>query len=201
MKLIVATHNAHKVKEFERILAPLGFEVLSQSSLGIEAEAEENAGTFEGNAFLKAKAVYDECGLATIADDSGLEVYALKNEPGVYSARYGGPGLDDAGRTRLLLQNMENISEEERGGRFVCAISYIDNSGKAYSFTGYCEGKIGHTPQGENGFGYDPVFLVGEKSFSELSPAEKDSVSHRGQALRKLAEFLGGKSEKPSSDI
>ena len=190
MKFVIATHNPHKVTEFERILAPLGIEVVSQTQEGIDIAVEETADSFEGNSFLKAKAVFDECGIPAIADDSGLEVYALGNTPGVYSARYGGPGLDDAGRTELLLQNMKDIPDEERGARFVCCITLVLQKDRVYSFRGVCEGKIGYVPKGKNGFGYDPVFLVGEKSFSELSPKEKDTISHRGKALRALEQKI-----------
>lgn len=190
MKLIIATHNEHKVKEFERILSPFGIEAVSQSREGIHAEAEETADTFEGNSFLKAKAVLAECGLPVIADDSGLAVDALGGAPGVYSARYGGPGLDDAGRVEKLLEALSDVPEEKRTARFVCCITLLTKSGRRYTFTGECEGKIGRKPCGENGFGYDPVFLVGEKSFAELSPSEKDEMSHRGKALRKLSDAL-----------
>ena len=190
MKLVIATHNLHKVKEFERILLPFGIETVSQADLGITIEAEETADSFEGNSFLKAKAVFDACRLPVIADDSGLEVYALGNKPGVYSARYGGPGLDDVGRTELLLQNMKDIPDEKRGAQFVCCITLILQEDRIFSFQGICEGKIGYAPKGKNGFGYDPVFLIGKKSFSELSPEEKDAVSHRGKALRALEQKI-----------
>lgn len=190
MKLIAATNNAHKVVEFKRILEPLGFTVLSQKEAGIHAEAEETGTTFEENAYLKAKAVYDASGLPTVADDSGIVVDALDGAPGVYSARYGGPGLNDVDRYEKLLHEMEGVPDAKRTARFVCAISLVLSPDKAFSFTGVCEGKIGHGPRGENGFGYDPIFMVGEKSTAELSPEEKDKISHRGQALRKMEQML-----------
>lgn len=190
MKLIAATNNAHKVVEFKRILEPLGFTVLSQKEAGIHVEAEETGTTFEENAYLKAKAVYDASGLPTVADDSGIVVDALDGAPGVYSARYGGPGLNDVGRYEKLLHEMEGVPDAKRTARFVCAISLVLSPDKAFSFTGVCEGKIGHGPRGENGFGYDPIFMVGEKSTAELSPEEKDKISHRGQALRKMEQML-----------
>lgn len=190
MKLIAATNNAHKVVEFKRILEPLGFTVLSQKEAGIHVEAEETGTTFEENAYLKAKAVYDASGLPTVADDSGIAVDALDGAPGVYSARYGGPGLNDVDRYEKLLHEMEGVPDEKRTARFVCAISLILSSDKAFGFTGVCEGKIGYGPRGENGFGYDPIFMVGDKSTAELSPNEKDKISHRGQALRKMEQML-----------
>lgn len=190
MKLIAATNNAHKVVEFKRILEPLGFTVLSQKEAGIHVKAEETGTTFEENAYLKAKAVYDASGLPTVADDSGIVVDALDGAPGVYSARYGGPGLNDVDRYEKLLHEMEGVPDAKRTARFVCAISLILSPDKVFSFTGVCEGKIGHGPHGENGFGYDPIFMVGEKSTAELSPEEKDKISHRGQALRKMEQML-----------
>lgn len=193
MKLIAATNNAHKVVEFKRILEPLGFAVLSQREAGIRIEAEETGTTFEENAYLKAKAVYDAAGLPTVADDSGIAVDALDGAPGVYSARYGGEGLDDVGRYEKLLHEMENVPEEERTARFVCAISLILSPDEVYAFKGVCEGKIGYGPRGGNGFGYDPIFMVGDKSTAELSPEEKDRISHRGQALREMEQMLSAR--------
>ena len=180
MKLIAATNNTHKVIEFKRILEPLGYTVLSQKEAGIHIEVEETGETFEENAYLKAKSVYEASGLPTVADDSGIAVDALNGAPGVYSARYGGPALDDVGRYEKLLAEMENVPDSNRTARFVCAISLILSNEKVYSFTGVCEGR----------FGYDPIFMVGDKSTAELSPAEKDKISHRGQALRKMEKLL-----------
>lgn len=190
MKLIAATNNAHKLVEFKRILEPLGFTVLSQKEAGIHVEAEETGTTFEENAYLKAKAVYDASGLPTVADDSGIAVDALNGAPGVYSARYGGPDLNDVDRYEKLLHEMGGVPDEKRTARFVCAISLILSSDQVFGFTGVCEGKIGYGPRGENGFGYDPIFMVGDKSTAELPPEEKDKISHRGQALRKMEQML-----------
>ena len=190
MKLIAATNNAHKVVEFKRILEPLGFTVLSQKEAGIHVEAEETGTTFEENAYLKAKAVYDASGLPTVADDSGIAVDALNGAPGVYSARYGGPSLNDVDRDEKLLHEMDGVPDEKRTARFVCAISLILSSDQVFGFTGVCEGKIGYGPRGENGFGYDPIFMVGDKSTAELLPEDKDKISHRGQALRKMEQML-----------
>ncbi len=190
MKLIVATNNAHKVKEFTRILEPHGYTVLSLRDAGIVCEAEENADTFEGNAYIKAKSVFDLSGLPTVADDSGLSVDALGGAPGVFSARYGGPSLDDVGRYQKVLAELHDVPDEQRTARFECAISLILSKDEVYLFHGTCEGKIGTGPRGENGFGYDPIFMVGEKSLAECTPEEKDAISHRGMALKKMDAFL-----------
>ncbi|MEG0692395.1 MAG: RdgB/HAM1 family non-canonical purine NTP pyrophosphatase [Oscillospiraceae bacterium] len=190
MKFIIATNNKHKIKEFERILSPLSIEVISQSDEGINIEVVEDADTFEGNAFLKAKAIYDIAKIPTIADDSGLEVFALNHAPGVYSARYGGEGLTDIDRYNKLLEEMKHVPENERGAQFVCSISLVLSDKEVYGFTGICKGQIGYQPKGENGFGYDPIFMVGDESFSTLSPQKKDEISHRGKALRQMAEEL-----------
>lgn len=190
MKLILASNNQHKLAEFSRVLRPLGIEVISQSQAGIYLEVEETGETFEENARLKAEAIFARTGTPVVADDSGLEVDALDNAPGVYSARYGGEGLTDVGRYNKLLEALADVPDEKRGARFVCVLHYIDGAGEHHSLRGECPGKIGYAPRGENGFGYDPVFMVGEKSFSELSPAEKDAISHRGRALELFVELL-----------
>ena len=192
MKLIAATNNAHKVVEFKRILEPLGFTVLSQKEAGIHVEAEETGTTFEENAYLKAKAVYDASGLPTVADDSGIAVDALNGAPGVYSARYGGPSLNDVDRYEKLLHEMDGVPDEKRTARFVCAICYLTADGEQHCFAGVCEGIIGTEPKGENGFGYDPVFVVGNKTMAEMTEAEKNAISHRGKALAALQAYLKG---------
>ncbi|WMJ23681.1 RdgB/HAM1 family non-canonical purine NTP pyrophosphatase [Paludicola sp. MB14-C6] len=187
MKFIIATKNAHKVKEFARILNPLGIETISQVEAGINVDVEENADTFEGNARLKAKAIFEQCGLPTIADDSGLEVFALNKAPGVYSARFGGEACKtDKDRYEKLLNDMKDIGEGQRDAQFVCCIYLVLSDNQEYSFIGTCKGTIGFQAVGENGFGYDPIFMVGDKSFSQLSDTEKDTISHRGNALKQL---------------
>ena len=189
MKIIAATQNKNKVREFGEILS--GFEILTEKDAGVDIDVEETGTTFEENSMLKAKAVFAATGLPSIADDSGLEVDALGGEPGIYSARYGGAGLDDEGRVRLLLKNMENVADSDRTARFVCAITYID-SDEVITVRGECEGVITRAPRGQNGFGYDPVFYIESlgKTTAELSADEKNAVSHRGKALRKLKEKL-----------
>ena len=189
MKIIAATKNKNKLREFGEILK--GFEIISQEEAGIDIDVEETGTTFEENSLLKAQAIFEKTGIAAIADDSGLCVDALGGEPGVYSARYGGEGLDDEGRVRLLLKNMENIPKEKRGAKFVCAITLVDSCG-IITAKGECAGEIAYKPQGENGFGYDPVFYMPEykKTTAQMSPDEKNAVSHRGKALRIFAKKI-----------
>lgn len=186
MKFVLATKNEHKLNEFRRIL---GVQIMSQADAGVDIDVVEDADSFEGNAKLKARAIYNVTKMPTISDDSGLEVIALNNAPGVFSARYGDVN-SDIERYELLLKNMENISVENRQAQFVCSICLVLEDGKEYCFTGICEGTIAYKPKGIGGFGYDPIFMVGDKSFSELDGIEKDKISHRGKALRKLKDFL-----------
>lgn len=190
MKILLATNNAHKATEFSRMLAPLGIEVITQREAGINLEVEETGTTFEENAALKARAVFEQTGLPTVADDSGLEVEALGNAPGIYSARYGGPELTDEERYHIILNELRDVPKEKRAARFVCVICFIDQTGCGHVIRGECPGWIGYEPKGTNGFGYDPVFMVGEKSFSELTDREKDAVSHRGNALKGFYQLL-----------
>ncbi|MGN1097665.1 MAG: XTP/dITP diphosphatase [Clostridia bacterium] len=195
LQVIAATHNKNKLREFREILEPFGFEIISAEEAGFFDEVEETGQTFMENALIKAKAISDACKKAAIADDSGLIVDALNGEPGVYSARYGGGGLDDKGRTALVLKKMENIPDEKRTARFMCAIAFIDGDGKEIRAEGSVEGVITREPSGENGFGYDPVFYVTQigKTFAQASAEEKNALSHRGRALSKLSEELGVK--------
>lgn len=188
MDIIIATNNAHKVEEFKRLLTPMGYEVYSLKDKKIKVEIEENGSTFAENAMIKAQTIYDMVHLPVIADDSGICVDALNGRPGIYSARYGGEGLDDHGRNLKLLEELQGVTN--RTGRFVCSIAYIDANGEKHSFEGVCEGVIGDEEKGENGFGYDPLFLVGEKSFAQLSGADKDALSHRGKANRLLCAYI-----------
>ena len=187
MKFVLATHNPGKIQEMQAILSQLGVEVVSPAELGVDVDVEETGETFAENAMLKAKAICAAAGLPAIADDSGLCVDALNGGPGVYSARYGGEGLDDAGRTALLLQNMRG--QTTRAAHFACAIACVFPDGKTLTAEGRCDGAVAFAPMGTGGFGYDPVFLVPEKgkTFSQLTEAEKNEISHRGKALRDFA--------------
>lgn len=186
MKIVVATKNPGKLREFRRILEPFGYEIVSQADLGIEGQAEETGSTFAENAKLKAEYVFDRTGMITIADDSGLCVDALDGRPGVFSARYGGPSLDDRGRVRKLLDEMDGVPEENRAAHFTCAV-VVRFPDREWEIVQHCYGHIGYEPVGEDGFGYDPVFLLEDgRSFAQISPEEKDAVSHRGKALREM---------------
>ena len=184
MKLILASLNENKLREFRAMLAPLNIERLSQKDIGISLDVEENGKTFEENAILKATAVLNETGIAAIADDSGLMVDALGGAPGVYSHRYGNQPNDTA-RCRYLLEQMRDVPDGKRTAKFVTAIVCIFPDGRQITARGECCGIILREMRGESGFGYDPVFYFPEfnKTFAELTMEEKNSVSHRGKAL------------------
>ena len=191
MKFIIATHNMKKQTEMQRILSPLGVEVLTAEMAGVTlTDVEETGATFEENAVLKAENGCMESGLPCIADDSGLSVDFLGGEPGVYSARYSGTHGDDEANIQKLLKKLEGVPEEKRTARFVSVVCVCFPDGRKLTVDGKCEGKIGFEKHGDNGFGYDPVFMVGKKSFAELSAEEKDKISHRGNALRRLVRVL-----------
>ncbi|WP_308856175.1 XTP/dITP diphosphatase [uncultured Oscillibacter sp.] len=190
MKFVLATHNPGKLREMSAILGELGVEVVSPAGVGITVDVEETGTTFAENAMLKAKAICAAAGLPAIADDSGLCVDALNGGPGVYSARYGGEGLDDKGRYMLLLNSMRG--QTTRKAHFACAIACAFPNGDELTTQGQCDGAIAFAPMGEGGFGYDPVFLVPEKgkTFGQLTAEEKSAISHRGKALRDFSEKL-----------
>lgn len=199
MKVVLASKNQHKLVEMRDILSAQGVEVVLESDVGVDVDVEETGTTFEENSLLKARAVMEASGLPAIADDSGLSVDALNGAPGVYSARYGGEGLDDVGRYRLLLENMRG--QLDRKCKFVSVITLCMPGGDVITARGECPGTLAYAPQGENGFGYDPIFFVPEKkkTFAQLSPEEKNAISHRGNALKlfqqKLADYLSGQSK------
>lgn len=190
MKVILASNNKHKLDEIKKILAPMGYEVIPQSEAGCDIDVEETGTTFEENASLKAQAVYDMTKTAVISDDSGLEVDFLNGAPGVFSHRYAGENATDEDRYMKLISELSGVPHEKRTARFVCVICFIDENGIKTVIRGTCEGFIGTEPRGENGFGYDPVFMYKDRSFAELSDSEKNSVSHRADALRKFSEIF-----------
>ncbi len=192
MKIILASNNKNKLSELKQILSPFGYEIVSQSEAGINIEVEENGKTFEENSFIKAKAIYDITESAVIADDSGLEVDYLNKAPGVYSHRYAGENATDKDRCEKILSELNDVPNENRTARFVCVICYIDENGKETLLRGECEGFIGKEMRGNNGFGYDPSFMIGDKSFAEISSEEKNKISHRANALKKLTCVLKG---------
>ena len=191
-KLLVATRNPGKMIELRELLDGVPFRLTSLDDEQVVEEAEETGATFEENAKLKASFYASLTGLLTLADDSGLEVDALSGEPGVHSARYGGPGLTDEDRVELLLKNMKDVPWEKRAGRFRCVISILSPSEDFGMVNGVVEGIIQYEPKGANGFGYDPVFFLPHLGMTtaELSLEEKNLLSHRGQAARKAAGLL-----------
>ena len=190
--LLIATNNAHKVTEFRRILGGGDVTLLTPADAGIEVDVEETGDTFEENARLKARAFCAASGLPSLADDSGIEVDALDGRPGVRSARYGGDGLDDAGRAQLLLSELADVPEEQRTCRYRVVLILARPDGTEDVAQGSCEGQAAFAPAGANGFGYDPIFYVPRfgKTMAELDPADKDALSHRGQAARCMADLL-----------
>lgn len=194
-RLVLATNNKNKLREIREMLADTDISVISQQEAGVDADVEETGTTFAENAELKAAAVWDAMqakGEAcwVLADDSGLSVDALDGAPGVYSHRFAGENATDADRIAKLLSLMADVPDEKRGAHFACVMCLIAPDGKRRFFEGKAEGVILRAPQGENGFGYDPVFGFGAGSFAELSAAEKNAVSHRYHALRQVGAFF-----------
>lgn len=184
MKLLIATHNRGKLREYGEILDGLPFELVTLDDAGITHDVEETGATFEENARLKALTYARQSGLLALADDSGLEVDALGGEPGIYSKRYAGEGKSDAERNAYLLEKMRDVPQPNRTARFRCVIVIADADGQTWTSEGTCEGEIAFAPRGANGFGYDPIFIVSgsEKHLAEFSAEEKNKISHRGRA-------------------
>lgn len=192
-ELLIATHNAGKVREALPLLDGLRLRLRSLTEFPLIGEVEETGATFAENAALKAKGYAAQTGLWTLADDSGLEVAALGGAPGVFSARYGGEGASDAERTARLLDELARTNDSERRARFVCVIAIADPyASLVHSSTGICEGRIALAPRGEGGFGYDPVFIPDgyQQSFGELPTEIKQRISHRARALAAMRSFL-----------
>jgi XTP/dITP diphosphohydrolase len=187
-KLLIATNNPGKQREYEDLLAALALpvELTFPAEEGLSLDVVESGATFEENARIKAVAYAQASGLLTLADDSGLQVDALGGAPGVHSARYAGPGASDVERYRKLLAELEGVPRDRRSARFCCVVAIAQPGGRVDTRTGVCEGKIGLAPRGEHGFGYDPVFIVassGARTMAELEPEEKNRISHRARAL------------------
>ena len=193
MKFVLASHNRGKLKEMQEILSRLGVEVVLESDLGLALDVEETGTTFAENAALKAKAVMEASGLPAIGDDSGLCVDWLQGAPGIYSARYGfDDTLDDWGRLQLLLKNTENVPDGQRQAQFVCVITMVTPEGKVIQARGEVHGELLRAPAGTGGFGYDPIFYYPPfgKTLAEVTPEEKNQVSHRAVALRAFYDKL-----------
>ena len=193
MKVVLASKNKHKLVEISKITEKFGFELVLQSQLGVDIDVEETGTTFEENSLLKARAVMEATGLPALADDSGIAVDALNGEPGIYSARYGfDDSLDDWGRLQLLLKNTEHVPDGQRQAQFVCVISFITPEGQVIQARGEIHGELLREARGANGFGYDPIFYYPPMGLStaEMSPEDKNQVSHRANALRVFYEKL-----------
>ena len=190
-RVVIATKNKGKAKDFEALFQPLGFEVVTMFDVAPNMEIEETGITFEENAVLKAETLAQALNMIVIADDSGLVVDALDGAPGVYSARYAGDHDDEANIMKVL-ENLAGVPEEERTARFMCALAIAGPEIDTTTVFGTCEGFILEEKRGTNGFGYDPIFFVPEedRAMAELTPEEKGAISHRGNAIRKLAEAL-----------
>lgn len=191
-RMIFATGNENKMKEIREILGALPLEILSMKEAGVSADIVEDGKTFEKNALIKARAICKLAGEMVLADDSGLEIDYLNKEPGIYSARYMGEDTSYHIKNKSLIDRLEGVPDEKRTARFVCAIAAVFPDGKELVVRGTVEGIIGYEEKGENGFGYDPIFYLPERgcTTAELPPEEKNSISHRGNALRLMKELL-----------
>lgn len=190
-QVVIATKNKGKAKDFEALFTPLGYEVVTMFDVAPDMEIEETGTTFEENAVLKAETLSKTLGTIVIADDSGLAVDALDGAPGVYSARYAGDHDDEANIVKVL-ENLKGVPEEKRTARFMCALAIAGPGLETETVFGSCEGVILEEKRGTNGFGYDPIFFVPhlERAMAELTSEEKGAISHRGNAIRKLADLL-----------
>lgn len=190
--MIFATGNENKMKEIREILGALPLEILSMKEAGVSADIVEDGKTFEENALIKARAICKLAGEMVLADDSGLEIDYLNKEPGIYSARYMGEDTSYHIKNKSLIDRLEGVPDEKRTARFVCAIAAVFPDGKELVVRGTVEGIIGYEEKGENGFGYDPIFYLPERgcTTAELPPEEKNSISHRGNALRLMKDLL-----------
>ena len=194
-KIVFATGNTGKMREIREILADLDLEVVSMKEIGFNMPIEENGTTFEENARIKARAVAGQCGEIVLADDSGLEVDYLNGDPGIYSARYMGEETPYSIKNAAIIERLAGVPDEKRTARFVCAITAVFPDGQELVTLGEIQGRIDYEEKGKNGFGYDPIFYVPEfgKTTAELTDEEKNSISHRGRALRKMKEKLRGR--------
>ena len=191
MKVFIATKNHHKLTELERILVPMGFEVLSENDLDKQLpEVDETGTSYEENALLKAHSGLRVTGLITVADDSGLSVDFLDGAPGLYSARYSGMGASYASNNEKLLAALDGVPYEKRTATFVSAIACVFPDGREFTVRGECKGFVAEECHGDGGFGYDPLFICDAGCYAEMMPEEKDRVSHRGNALRAFKEEL-----------
>ena len=192
--ILVATSNNHKLGEYAALLNLPDLQLVSLRDVGIAADAPEDGDTFTANSLQKAHYYAKKSGVVTLADDSGIVVDALGGAPGVYSARYGTPDLDDTGRRRLLLANVNALGDVDRSARFVCVIAVVTPDGRELLSEGVCEGQIADVEAGEGGFGYDPIFWLPAHgcTIAQLSADQKNALSHRGKAVRDIAPRIQG---------
>ena len=191
MQLIIATNNQGKLREFGKLLEPFGFDVISMRQAGFTDDIIEDGETFQENAHIKARAVFEATGLPTIADDSGLEIDFLNGAPGIYSARYAGEGATDKERCQKVLDEMHGVDRSLRDARFICSIYFIFSEDEEYNVNGTVEGYIGDEMVGENGFGYDPIFMLDDdESMATISDDEKNKISHRARAFEQLSNIF-----------
>jgi len=194
MEIIAATNNKHKLEEIKEILSEIDYEVYSLEDVGINIEVKETGSTFEENALIKAREICKLTGQISIADDSGLEVEILDGRPGVYSARYAGVNGEnrDKANNIKLLEELKDVSEDKRNARFYSVIAIVFPDGQELTTRGYIKGKIGYEEKGDNGFGYDPIFIIDglDKTMAEIGMEEKNKISHRANALKKMKSLL-----------
>lgn len=190
--LLIATTNRHKLEEYQAIFSDLPYQLLSLNDIQLDLDVEETGTTFQENAEIKALTYANTSGMLSLADDSGLEIDALEGEPGVYSARFAGKDTPYEERFRILIDRLKDVPPEERTARFRCVITIAEPSGLHRSVEGAIEGRITDAPHGDNGFGYDPIFLVPElgKTTAEIAPDLKNQISHRGQAAQRARAVL-----------
>ena len=192
MKMIFATGNENKMREIRQIFGGFGFEIQSMKEAGIDIDIVEDGTSFQENALIKARAVHEASGALVLADDSGLEIDALGKEPGIYSARYLGEDTSYDIKNANLIDRVKDVPEDRRGARFICAVAAVLPDGRSLVQTGVMEGRVAYAPAGENGFGYDPIFFLPQygKTSAQISPEQKNAISHRGQALRMMKTAL-----------
>ena len=193
-KIILATGNENKVREIRQIMEGCGIEIISMKEAGVFEDITEDGTTFEENAVIKAKTIAAKAGMLTLADDSGIEIDFLDKAPGIYSARFMGENTPYSEKNSAILDKLSGVPDEKRTARFVCAVAAVWPDGKYETVRATMEGIIAHKAAGENGFGYDPIFFLPEKgcTSAELSPEEKNAISHRGKAFRMMREKLFG---------
>lgn len=202
-KLIFATNNQNKVKEIKMIMEDTDYEILSLKEAGIRADIEENGNSFEENAVIKATAISKMTGELVLADDSGLEVDYLNKQPGIYSARYEGVDTPYSIKNQIIIDRLAGVPDEQRTARFVCAIAAVFPDGRVITKTATMEGRIDYEQKGENGFGYDPIFYLPEQkcTSAQLSPEEKNAISHRGKALRMMRDVLAAEPSEEEKEV